>query len=1390
MLGIVEDGEIEAAHVSGKPSVKTDEDSLDKADSGIYDEHNAEKPSDTIDDQLDCDQSDDDDDHVVRRKSQKKSLLNLSADEDDSCGVVDDPQGNLTKDILVTRKLVSLFAITWLLTTTEEALTQVTNQESDEGLEKRDDTDSDEDGMSLSAVLLKKKKSRIKRGTFLGNDDDDSCDSAKGRDEEDESNAGKMTFDSTIFDAETDSDEDGNVRKHDDSDDESSMESDNRGYSESDREEQPISDKLKARLKKGAAKKPSTRKQKKAEMEERQEIHSETQRLIRESRVNIPYHQPKPKSLSDFLNSAAQKQSALKTLKGAAGFRSISWYEEKERERNKRREELKKQKALASKEDKNVEVKESEEVVGSSSSDPVEQKVVLEKAAERVSLLQEEDFDTLPDLVVEMDTNNEELRAEAALCVDLAVKELPDIISKPLTLQVENTVVSAECTLTGSSGNEARIQNSNADVSPNTSSIQLFEDPEEGAFAAAISPDECDINMLNNILKTERTNSAANPVTDNSELRTDIVGLTVESVYGNEKTSVTLNQKALSVADLKTLTPKLSGSPHMVISLDDGDGRQTPTNPGVVSLMSRFLQHSKKKKPQQSKDHSISIVQKEIGVDKKEELKLTTVVYHPEQPEDPLSQCDTPGAKLLALKEQLSAQMRVKREEARQKRVELYQLDNEEGYEEGNAEEEEEAEMTDGSDTEEEEDGDYKPGDQISSAEEEDEDIDEDVDEGDREVNPFADEEAEDEDDCDAADCEIGDEEDKAEAIDDEENESLKLTLSDEEDTMKEDKHNDDMDMDEDVIKPCQKVKKPRALTISDDEESKDGQEEKEDVEMTVEAGTENEKDVSFEEDCMTPFTKHISSATQPESWTCKIAPRPLSLPIEDSQDLYSTTESSQHSQLAPSDSQSLHFLSEDTQSQMLDADGFLKVNSTLKKPKHKPASLLGPSFEESTMDELLGLCSGRFGDPSQSAPPPGDKRTSRSLFWQPEMEDDNAHTGDMEELLGLCSGRFTDSSQIKSSQKRGIKRRPVADDADSDNESETSFTFVSDDEEKENRDNMAEPFSDEEEDGASNQHDEDSTLMPAPKFQCFTLGKKKGAGRIRREFVEDEAELSGSEYDSDEDLDIPEEEDILMEEEGDKDINISEEELRNQVGRVHMKKLMDEDHREMMRLQEMYLPDGDLYSEGKGRTRRFRWSNIDDTQEDMFGAGSDEEGVGEEDGEADSKWRMERHEREKWLQEQQDKDEADDSNSQFVKFGRIVLKQKNKPAVPEEESNADINKSDEVKKVKANLPKLALPSNSITSQKRGSFLSRGKDKLAKIAELTKSGVNTNAARTSKNFVFKPLSPEAEAKKLKANSKSKGSYSIPSGSQPPSAKRQKTMSISSFSQNSIFNHLH
>jgi hypothetical protein len=46
-----------------------------------------------------------------------------------------------------------------------------------------------------------------------------------------------------------------------------------------------------------------------------QQIHSETQRLVRESRVSLPYHKPRQRSLTEFLqrrNTAAPSATSLK----------------------------------------------------------------------------------------------------------------------------------------------------------------------------------------------------------------------------------------------------------------------------------------------------------------------------------------------------------------------------------------------------------------------------------------------------------------------------------------------------------------------------------------------------------------------------------------------------------------------------------------------------------------------------------------------------------------------------------------------------------------------------------------------------------------------------------------------------------------------------------------------------------------------------------------------------------------------------------------------------------------------------------------------------------------------------------------------------------------------
>ena len=58
---------------------------------------------------------------------------------------------------------------------------------------------------------------------------------------------------------------------------------------------------------------------------------------------------------------------------------------------------------------------------------------------------------------------------------------------------------------------------------------------------------------------------------------------------------------------------------------------------------------------------------------------------------------------------------------------------------------------------------------------------------------------------------------------------------------------------------------------------------------------------------------------------------------------------------------------------------------------------------------------------------------------------------------------------------------------------------------------------------------------------------------KIRQEFVDAEAELSGSEAESDEDIDLAEEDDIMELEEGDKDAVANNDQLRDEVGRVHL---------------------------------------------------------------------------------------------------------------------------------------------------------------------------------------------------------------------------------------------
>lgn len=259
--------------------------------------------------------------------------------------------------------------------------------------------------------------------------------------------------------------------------------------------------------------------------------------------------------------------------------------------------------------------------------------------------------------------------------------------------------------------------------------------------------------------------------------------------------------------------------------------------------------------------------------------------------------------------------------------------------------------------------------------------------------------------------------------------------------------------------------------------------------------------------------------------------------------------------------------------------------------------------------------------------------------------------------------------------------------------------------------------------------------------------------------------------------------------EEGDRDLEgVDREKLRDEVNRIAMKQMIDEDKRELLRYQEMYLPDGDLYSEGGGRQRRFRWNNLDDeSQQDMFNDGSDNEVEHEETD--DFAWRKERFEREKFLKEQQEQERLGEGGdkSQFMKLGKVFLKKQDSKG-GEKTENKLSSSGPETPGFPASFMKLS-------QQKRGSFLARSKEALAKIAEMTKPVVNPSAgAKTSGKFTFNVISPDKEreevavkTKQRKAHVPSQKSLQIQLEKQP--AKRQKLDTQSSFTQSSIFHHL-
>ncbi|GFS22146.1 claspin [Elysia marginata] len=1163
------------------------------------------------------------------------------------------------------------------------------------------------------------------------------------------------------------------------------------------------------------------------------EIYSESQRLTRDSRVNLPYYEPQEKSLDDFLARASKKKQEYAALKKASDFQKAQIIHEKlavtppKLTLTRRSSKKAGTKTSPSQDSSALPLATvSDEGDNLHDSGLVSQEVTLsqsQQASQEVAMSQPQQASQSSTVVLQSSLDaDQHPRFDGDKEEDT---DLPDLVEQPSTVAAEcasvtqSTVIAdtkvlcldnAESEINrsqpmdvGSTKDEA--QSESADVqgcNSQTNTIpSLQKDPSRDLFSSQSVVGQGSEPLYHETLETDQrmesvlqsgefdpssslvtvvnetpqstqatqlsTLSVCSSVTS-GQVQTTLKTAGVDSLplqASEEGSQVDMERGNVSAASIKDLphvcedaanaskskdtvvekheavsaskshkksimdklqlqglplppAPKLLGTPNDMICLDEPEvEKSTPKNPGVLNLMDRLARHNQKKAPKQAYDVDISIIEKE-NVQGQEELKLKSVKYHV-QPEEQLIPSDgAPGSCRLKLNQYLKSCMKIKREDGRRKRIEQHQLDNEEGFEraeEDQEEEEEEAEMTDDENEDSDEDEEEAQLDDYGAGSDDDGE----------DYNPLLDNEARDDDEE-----EEEDEEDQSDFNEDSNDFHLNFEVSDEEEGEEDNKDNEDADNqenedDELELTSLKKKKRRSTALLSDDED---------DEKEKTEGDTERKKPPPFDEEhtsqslwssemMMTPLSKHLED-TQPQGQT-KFRRQSSCSP-----DLYATASVAEESESSPgpnshNDSHSQSF--DYAHSQMLDADGYLKVAQTQRPPKSR-ISLLAQNSSDDANAFGSSMSIGKiFGGVTSQAH--GNTKDN-------DNDDDDEN---MKELMGLCSGKFPkadDEDSLPSSQSRlkrtqSFEAKGLFDDGYDDDvydpfhvlsQDENAQDFQSlkqksvftdsDDENKENKD-LDEADSD---DGSE---DEESTEVH--KFTGFK-DKKRG---IRREFLEEEAELSGSEFDSDENLDLAEEDDILEEEEGDRDTaGLSESKLRNQVGRLHMKQLQDDDDREIMRYKEMYLQDGDLYTDGKGRRRNFRWKDIDNnSQQDMFTNESDEEPV-EEDPE-ETQWRKHRYERDKFLEESETKGSNEDS--QLVKLGQGFLQKKDSFGL----SSQEFLPSPKEKSANLDKKKFQLP-------KKGSFLSRSKDALSKMAKMAKSVLGGNV-KNSRGFVFQSV---------------------------------------------------